>query len=155
MKGLGTRPYLDIVVAREPKGRMIGVVEVVERIGEHYELQEVPFGRSYTWCPKCIVVECACGVELTFKMSALTGVLAVCACGADLTTDIQEKLQGQQPEVQGQMLENHEAIRHPWLYDLQAQAKQHLRDEATYPEDSPWRYNDITSLSLEDERGVQ
>ena len=25
----------------------------------------------------------------------------------------------------------------------------------TYPEDSPWRYNDITSPSLEDERDVQ
>ena len=130
-------------------------MQVIERLEEHYELQEVPFGRSYTWCPEGIEVECDCGERLTFKMSAIIGLWAVCECGADLTIDIQQKLQGHQPEVRGQMLEDHEAIQHPWLHDTGAQAEQHLRDEATYPEDSPWRYNDITSLSLEDERGVQ
>jgi hypothetical protein len=125
-------------------------MQVIERLEEHYELQEVPFGRSYTWCPECIVVECDCGERFTFKMSSIIGLWAVCECGVDLTPDIQEKLQGHQPEVQGQMLEDYEATHHPWLHDTEAQAKQHLRDEATYPEDSPWRYNDITSCSLED-----
>src|SRR5215210_5531681 len=98
MKGLGTRPYLDIVIAPEPKGRMIGVVEV------------------------------DCGVELTFKMSALTGALAVCACGADHTTYIQEKLQGHQPEVWAQRLEHYEPTEHPWHHDTEARADQHLQD---------------------------
>ena|SRR5215216_1118156 len=131
-------------------------MQVIERLEEHYELQEVPFGRSYTWCPECVVVECDCSEELTFKMSVLTGSAAVCECGADLTADIQEKLQGhQQEEVQGQMLEDYEATQHPWRYDTEAQAEQYLRDEATYAESSPWRYNDITSRSLEDERDVR
>jgi hypothetical protein len=72
-------------------------------------------------------------------MSALTGSRAVCVCGADLTADIQEqlKLQGQQPVVHGQMLEDYEATHHPWLHNPQAQAEQHLRDEAAYPQGSP------------------
>src|SRR5215217_7747990 len=32
---------------------------------------------------------------------------------------------------------------HPWHYDLRSQEDQHLRDEAAYTEDSPWRYNDV------------
>jgi hypothetical protein len=130
-------------------------MQVIERLEEHYELQEVPFGRSYTWCPECIVVECDCGVRLVFKVSALRGFGYVCACGADLTTGIQEWLQGYRPEVRGQGLEDYETIHHPWLHDIEAQAEQHLRDEAAYAEGSPWRYNDITSLSPEDERNVQ
>ncbi len=130
-------------------------MQVIERLEEHYEVQEVPFGRSYKWCPECIVVECDCGERLIFKLSALTDFGAVCECGAHLTRGIQEKLQGHQPDVRGQMLEDHEATQHPWLHDTKAQADQHLRDEATYPESSPWRYNDITSRSLEDERDVR
>jgi hypothetical protein len=34
---------------------------------------------------------------------------------------------------------------HPWHYDEQSQADQHLRDEKACPEDSPWRYNDVTT----------
>ena len=130
-------------------------MQVIERLEEHYEVQEVPFGRSYKWCAECIVLECDCGERRTFKRAALTGSGAVCECGADLTTVIQENLQGHQPEVRGQMLEDHEATHHPWLHDIGAQADQHLRDELTYPESSPWRYNDVTSRSLEDERDVR
>jgi hypothetical protein len=39
---------------------------------------------------------------------------------------------------------------HPWHYDDQSQEDQHLRDEATYPEDSSWRYDDVTT-GLDDE----
>jgi hypothetical protein len=131
------------------------MMRFIERLEQHYEVQEVPFGRSYTWCPECIVVECDCSVELTFKISALTGVGAVCACGADLTTDIQEKLQGHQPEVWAQRLEDYQPTEHPWHHDTEARADQHLQDEATYGEGSPWRYNDITCRGLEDERDVQ
>ena len=44
--------------------------------------------------------------------------------------------------------EEYEAHHHPWDHDAKAQDNQHLRDEAAYPVDSPWRYNDITSRSL-------
>jgi hypothetical protein len=47
--------------------------------------------------------------------------------------------------------EEYEAHHHPWHYDLQSQEDQHLRDEAAYPEGSPWRYNDVTSGLMDDE----
>ncbi len=133
------------------------MTQVIEIIKAQYDTLEVPFGRSYRWHPAHVVLECDCGERPTFKMSALTGSRAVCACGVDLTTDIQEqlKLQGHQPEVQGQMLEDHEATHHPWLHGSRAQAEQQLRDEAAYPEGSPWRYNDITSRGTDNERSVQ
>lgn len=129
--------------------------QVIEIIKAQYETLEVPFGRSYRWHQAHVVLECDCGERPTFKMSALTGSRAVCACGADLTADIQEQLQGQQPVVHGQTLEVYEATHHPWLHYSRAQAKQHLRDEAAYPEGSPWRYNDITSHGTDNERSVQ
>jgi len=131
-------------------------MRLIEHLEEHYEVQEVPFGRRYKWCPESVRVECECGERLIFELSLLTDFWAVCECGVDLTTDIQEKRQGRhQPEVRGQMPEDHEATQHPWLHDTGAWADQHLRDEAAYPENSPWRYNDITSRSLEEERNVQ
>jgi hypothetical protein len=51
-----------------------------------------------------------------------------------------------------ELLDEDDAAIHPWHYDTQAQAEQHLRNEAAYPEDSPWRYNDVTSgLMMEDD----
>ena len=38
-----------------------------------------------------------------------------------------------------------ERLTHPWFYDAQSRAQQRLRDEAAYPEGSPWRYDDVTS----------
>ena len=122
------------------------MTKVIEIIKAQYDTLEVPFGRSYRWHQAHVTLECECGEKPTFKMSTLTGSRAVCVCGADLTADdIQEKLQGHQPEVHGQLLEDYEATHHPWHYDLRSQDDQHLRDEAAYPEGSPWRYNDITS----------
>ena len=130
------------------------MTKIIESTKVHYDTLEVPFGRSYRWHQAHVVLECDCGEKLTFKMSPLTGSRTVCACGADLTADIQEKLLRHQPEVQGQMLEGYEATHHPWLHDPRAQAEQHLRDEAAYPESSPWRYNDITSRGTDNERSV-
>ena len=50
----------------------------------------------------------------------------------------------------GLLDEDYEA-HHPWHYDTQAQTEQHLRDEAAYPENSPWRYNDVTSGLMDDD----
>ncbi|HEY6751417.1 MAG TPA: hypothetical protein VI027_08830 [Rubrobacteraceae bacterium] len=131
------------------------MTQVIEIIKAQYDTLEVPFGRSYRWHQAQVVFECDCGEKPIVKMSALTGSRLVCVCGADLTADSQEK-QGHQPEVHGQLLEDYEATHHPWLHDPQAQAEQHLRDEATYPEEgSPWRYNDITSRGTDNERNVR
>ena len=118
-------------------------MQVIEYLDEHYETQEVPFGRSYKWCPEGVVVMCACGKRATFKMTDFAGSLDACTCGADETTGIKEALQSHHTEVLGQLLEDYQTTHHPWLYDTLACAQQHRRDEATYPKDSPWRYNDL------------
>ena len=120
-------------------------MEVLEHLEEHYEVQEVPFGRVYKWCPESAVVECDCGESTIFKTSTLTSSVVFCECGADYMADIQEECQRHQPEVLGQMLEAYETAHHPWLHDTQAQAEQHLRDEAAYPGGFPWRYDEATS----------
>ena len=120
-------------------------MQVIEYVEEHYEKQEVPFGQSYKWCPEGLVIMCTCGKQATFKMSdlALAGSIDACACGADETADIKEALQNHHTEVLGQLLKDYQTTHHPWLYDTLACAQQHLQDEATYPKDSPWRYNNI------------
>lgn len=131
-------------------------MRIIERLEEHYEVQEVPFGRSYKWCPECVVVECDCGERRTFEMSTLVGSEAVCECGADLTTEIEEKQENHRQGALGQMLKDQEATHQPWLHDARAQAEQYLRDEANYPEGSPWRYDDVTSRATDDdERNVR
>jgi hypothetical protein len=118
-------------------------MQVIEVLDEHYEIQEVPFGRNYKWCAESAVAVCACGKRFTFKMSTLTSSVAACECGADLAAGIQEELQSQQPEVRGQTLGDYETAHHPWFYDTPDQTEQHQRDETSYPKDSSWRYNDV------------
>jgi len=118
-------------------------MQIIEYLAEHYETQEVPFGRSYKWCPESAVVVCECGKRATFKMADLCDSVAACECGTDHTAGIQEELQSQQSEVRGQTLGDYETAHHPWLHDTQNQAHQHERDEAAYPKDSLWRYNDV------------
>jgi hypothetical protein len=113
------------------------MIKLIERVAEHYDVQEMEFGRSYRWCPECAVVECDCGQRMTLKMLEIIGSGVICECGAELSASIRE-------EVVIDLLDEDTAI-HPWHYDTQAQADQHLRDEAAYPESSPWRYNDVTS----------
>ena len=115
-------------------------MRVIERVVEHYAVQEMPFGRVYQWCPERVVVECKCGKRMTYKRSEIIGSeVSSCECDKDNTATIRE-------EVVIQLLdEEYEAHHHPWLYDTQEQAKQHLRDKAAYPKDSAWRYNDVTA----------
>jgi hypothetical protein len=110
--------------------------KIIERAEAHYEALEVPFGKVYEWHPAYVALECDCGEKLI--LSATSTITTCSRCGADLDVegfvrDIQE-------------CEDHLADRltHPWFYDAQVRADQRLRDEATYPEGSPWRYNDIT-----------
>jgi hypothetical protein len=121
------------------KGR-VKMARLIERIEAHYDTVEVPFGRTYQWHQAHVTLECDCGEILTF--SGNSDVVTCCGCGAAygaLVHDI---------HYREEHLRDEDA--HPWHYDLQSQADQHLRDETTYPEDSPWRYNDVTA-GLDDE----
>ena len=90
--------------------------------------------------------ECDCAKRVTLKRSDIIGAGFTCEeCGAKVSGRIRA-------EVVIELLDEDDAAIHPWHYDTQAQAEQHLRDEGAYPEDSPWRYNDVTSgLMKEDD----
>ena len=111
------------------------MTRIIVRVEGHYETQEVPFARSYDWHPAYVTLECDCGERLALTDD--TSTIPTCRCGADhsaVIQDIQER-EGRRPDKDT----------HPWHYDAQEQAEQHLRDEAAYPKNSPWRYNDVTS----------
>ena len=115
--------------------------QVIEQVEAHYDTVEVPFGRIYQWHQAHLTLECDCGETLTFSGSS--AILTCIRCGAQygaLVNDIHYR-------------EEHLGVEevHPWHYDLQSQEDQHLRDEAAYPEDSPWRYNDVTAGLGDDE----
>ncbi len=110
------------------------MTKILERIEGHYEVHEGPFSRAYTWHPASVTLECGCGERFTLTATSTT---ATCRCGTDygaLIRDLEER-EGQLPDKST----------HPWHHDAQEQAEQHRQDEAAYPEDSSWRYNDVTS----------
>jgi hypothetical protein len=111
------------------------MTKIVVRTEGHYEVHETPFSRAYDWYPASVILECDCGEKLALTDSSTD---SACLCGVNHSSviqDIQER-EGGLP---------HETT-HPWYYDLQSQADQHLRDEAAHSEeDSAWRYNDVTS----------
>ena len=116
------------------------MTRIIEDIEAHYETREVPFGRSYEWHPEHIIVECDCGERFTLGATSTT---PMSRCGTDFGAIVRiiqkhEKHEDWLPDK----------IRHPWHHDAQSQADQRLHDEATYPEDSPWRYNDVTAGPL-------
>ena len=109
--------------------------KIVGRVQARYEAREVPFGKVYGWHPAHVVLECECGERL--MLTATSTTTACGRCGADLggfVHDLQERADRLPSR-----------LTHPWLYDAQARAQQRLRDEATYPEGSPWRYDDVTA----------
>ena len=110
------------------------------RVVGHYEVDQTPFGRSYKWHPAYVNLQCDCGAELTLSDASSTP--ACSRCGTDHSGVIEE-IQKREDRLGRE-------VTHPWGYDTQEQAEQHLRDEAAYPKDSPWRYNDITSGNTND-----
>lgn len=109
--------------------------KIIERVQAHYEVSEVPFGISYEWHQASVTLECDCGEKIT--LNTTTTITTCPQCGADLGTfvhDIKER-EGRLPD----------RLTHPWFYDSQSRAQQRLRDEAAFPEGSPWRYDDVTA----------
>lgn len=88
----------------------------------------------YEWHPAYVILECDCGERLTLTAASTT---ACGRCGARLGGFV-HALQGHEDRLP-------DILTHPWFYDAHARARRRLRDEAAYPEGSPWRYNDVTA----------
>ena len=80
-------------------------MQVIERTEGHYEVQKVPLGTVYRWCPESIVLECEeCGDKLSLDRSEST-----CPeCGADYADTLQEELDSHKLED--------EVLTHPWRW---------------------------------------
>ncbi|MGF1470563.1 MAG: hypothetical protein ACFB50_02330 [Rubrobacteraceae bacterium] len=52
-------------------------MRVIERKKEHYETQEVPYGKVYSWRSERVLFECGCGETLIWQ-----GGRTECGCGA-------------------------------------------------------------------------
>ena len=75
---------------------------VIERVEEHYEVQDVEMGKVYRWRPANVLIECTCGEE-----STLSAFITTCGeCGTDHAPIVEEMLEAR-PEVKGD---------HPWRY---------------------------------------
>ena len=80
------------------------MAKIIEHAWAGYEVQEVEYGKVYTWRPEIVVVECDCSVE-----TALTLSEAACKeCGAEHTGVVREGLSDLQP------LDDKSV--HPWRY---------------------------------------
>ena len=93
-------------------GERNDVVQLIERIAEHYDVEEVPFGRDYQWSPEQVVLECSkCGKRTAYKRSQLIGSeLISCECGHANTARVREEL------VVQLLDDEYEAHHHPWRY---------------------------------------
>ena len=87
-------------------------MKVFERIPEHYDVEEMPFGRDYRWSPEQVVLKCSkCGKRTTYKRSEILGSEVIrCECGKGNTARIQEEL------VIQFLDEEYEAHHHPWRF---------------------------------------
>jgi hypothetical protein len=87
------------------------VAKVTERVQAHYEIQVVPMGKVYIWCPETIVIECECEEKLTLSGSKKAYCKAYCTeCGADHQAIVQEALGAHYEEDE----DDEEIVSHPW-----------------------------------------
>jgi hypothetical protein len=114
---------------------------IIENVEAHYETLEVPFGRIYHWHQAHVTLQCDCGEILTFSGTSATDT---CRCGAPYGTLV-HGIHYREEHLRDEDI-------HPWHYDVQSQADQHLRDETACTEDSSWRYNDVTSGKVGDDK---
>jgi hypothetical protein len=75
------------------------VVRVLECVGAHYEVQDVPRARVYRWCPATVSFECECGEKPTLTSSRNTCF----RCGADHTDVIAEVLETRMEDDEGDL----------------------------------------------------
>jgi hypothetical protein len=106
----------------------------LKRVEAHYESSEMPFGKVYEWHSAHVAFECDYGEKLVLTAAS---TITTCPCGADLGTLVRD-LREREAHLPDRVI-------HPWSYDAKEQTQQHSRDEAAYPEGSPWRYNDVTA----------
>jgi hypothetical protein len=89
-------------------------VEVVKRIGEHYDVREVEGGLVGAYnkcCPECVVVQCACGKRATHKRADIIRFsVTTCECDEDDMGRIRKKL------ITELLDEAYEAHHHPWRF---------------------------------------
>ena len=86
-------------------------MQIIERVAEHYDTQEMEFARTYRWCPECVLMECSkCGKRMTLTRSELIDTQPDCECGMGHSATAREA-------VIVQLLDkNYEAHHHPWRY---------------------------------------
>jgi hypothetical protein len=92
-------------------GRSERMVKIIERVAEHYDTQEMEFGRTYIWCPESVVLECKCGKRMTLTRSELIKNKPACECGTDNTASVREEV-----ILKKLVDEDYEAHHHPWRY---------------------------------------
>ena len=63
------------------------MVEIIDCVEGHYEVQEVPFGKVYVWRSGWLVIECDCG-----EVATLTGHSTICECGVEHVGIFQEAM---------------------------------------------------------------
>lgn len=80
-------------------------MRVIEQKQEHYEVQEVPHGKVYSWRPGHVFFECDCGETLTWA-----GGRAECACGASYEGFGRERMEQQRGE----------GVYRPWIEEYEA-----------------------------------
>ena len=79
-------------------------MRVIEREHEHYEVQEVPHGKVYSWRPEQVLFECDCEETLTWA-----GGRVECRCGA-----VYEGLGRERVEPQEET-----GAYHPWIEEYE------------------------------------
>ncbi|CAN5795462.1 hypothetical protein BH23ACT11_BH23ACT11_10660 [soil metagenome] len=79
-------------------------MRVVERKTEHYDVQEVPYGKVYKWRPEHVLFECDCGETLSRSSGRIE-----CRCGAVYDGFDRERVKP----------ENARGAYHPWLEDYE------------------------------------
>jgi hypothetical protein len=121
------------------------MTRITVRVEGHYEVHEAPFSRSYEWHPASVTLVCNCGEELTLNGESTD---STCRCGTDHSALINDTLID---DIRARETQLRDAVTQPWSHEEKEQAAQHLRDEAAFPEGSPWRYNDVTSGLRDDE----
>ena len=86
-------------------------MRVIERVAEHYDTQEMAFGRIYHWCPECVVLECTkCAKRMALTRSELIDTHPDCECGKGHTASAREEV------ILELVDEDYEAHHHPWRY---------------------------------------